>query len=697
MAELLLELFSEEIPARMQAQACENLEREVSTRLGEAGYNGFGTRSFATPRRITLVVDGLDAASPDRREERKGPRVGAPDKALEGFLRSTGLTKDQLQTESDKKGAYYVAVIEQHGKPTADVIAEIVPDVVRSFHWPKSMRWGAGSLRWVRPLHSILCLFDGAVVPFEVDHIQSGDTTRGHRFMTPDAFSVTSFEDYAHKLKDAFVLLDPQGRQGIILAEAKRLAEAEGYELVEDQALIAETAGLVEWPVVLMGGIDEGFVKPIDQGGLPPEVLTTSMAKHQKYFSVRDPKTGGLAPRFIVVSNLVAEDNGAKIVAGNERVLRARLSDAKFFWDQDRKVKLEDRVDSLKDIIFHAKLGTVREKVKSVEQITAHVVQQISDASVTDAMRAATLAKADLTSEMVGEFADLQGLMGRYYATADGEKPEVAAAIQEHYSPLGPSDACPSDLVSVAVAIADKAYSLVGFFGIDEKPTGSKDPYALRRAALGIIRLVLENNLRLRLRSLFFEVAVRFNERGGFAMGDNAVNPLIAFFADRLKVYLKDQGIKYDLIDSVFALEGQDDLVLIVARVNALKDFLGTDDGANLLTAYKRAANILRIEEKKDNTSYREKADASQFIAAEEKTLYDAITKAVPAAMDAVAAEDFARAMGEMANLRGPVDAFFDKVTVNAEEVEVRKNRLHLLSEIVTALGSVADFSKLEG
>ena len=696
MPELLLELFSEEIPARMQAQACETLTRDVTRHLSEAGFDDLAMRSFATPRRVTLVVDGLAVAQEDRKEERKGPRVGAPDKALEGFLKSVGLTKDELQIQSDKKGEFYVAVMEQKGRPTADVIAGMVPDIVREFHWPKSMRWGSGSLRWVRPLHSILCVFDGKVVPFEVDGITSGNTTQGHRFMGPQSFEVSNFADYEAKLFDAHVMLDAVDRAQIILTDASNLASGDGFELIEDAGLLKETAGLVEWPVVLMGTIDDTFVKPIADGGLPPEVLTTAMAKHQKYFSVRDPKSKSLAPRFVVVSNLIAEDGGKQIIAGNERVLRARLSDAKFFWDQDRKVKLETRVDALGDIIFHAKLGTVREKVARVEDLARHIGGLIG-ANGDLAARAARLAKADLTTEMVGEFADLQGLMGQYYAQADGEPAEVSAAIKEHYSPLGPSDTCPSEKVSVAVALADKLDTLVGFWAIDEKPTGSKDPYALRRAALGVIRLVLENGLRVNLIELFHS-ASRFMASVVPSTGaDERGRSLLSFFADRLKVYLKDKGASHDVIDAVFALPNQDDLLLVVDRVYALQNFLQEEDGANLLTAYSRAANILRIEEKKDGQSYRGQSDANLLQAPEEVALHEAIGTVVANANVLIQNEDFIAAMAALARLRAPVDAFFDQVTVNAEESDLRRNRLLLLSQIVQTLDAVADFSKLEG
>ena len=696
MPQFLLELYSEEIPAGMQTRAAADLERMISDRLKAAGIEPGACRCFATPMRLALVIDDLPARQPDRREERKGPRVGAPEKAMQGFLKSVGLTQDQLAIRSDKKGEFYLAVTDQKGRPTAEILAEIVPDVVRTFQWPKSMRWGSGTLRWVRPLHAILCVFDGKVVPFEVDGIVSGNTTKGHRFLAPEQITVDSFADYEKKLTQAKVILDVAARKTLISAAADKLAKQEGFELAADDDLLNETAGLVEWPVVQMGSIDENFVKPVDQGGLPREVLTSAMAKHQKYFSVRLANSSDLAPHFIVVSNLEAGDGGAQVIAGNERVLRARLSDAKFFWDRDRRKKLKQRVGDLEQVIFHAKLGTLRDKILRNEQIASEIAESIN-VDVLLAKTAASLAKADLTTEMVGEFADLQGVMGRYYALADGEDPEVAQAIAEHYSPQGPADMCPSAGISIAVAIADKIDSLVGFFGIDEKPTGSKDPYGLRRAALGIIRLILENDLRLRLRALLTSAMSRYNERSSLSIDGKTVDILLEFFADRLKVYLKDKGIRHDLIDAVFALPGQDDLKLIVGRVTALQSFLDTEDGANLLTAYKRARNILRIEEKKDGTAYLGRASADLFNQPEEQKLHEAIMAAVPEALRLTKDENFQAAMAAMAKLRSPVDAFFDKVKVNTDDKKLRRNRLLLLSQIRSALESVADFSKIEG
>ncbi len=714
MAELLLELFSEEIPARMQPRAGEDLARLVGDGLKAAGLDYESARTFATPRRLTLVIDGLPGRSPDVCEEKRGPRVGAPDQAIQGFLRGAGLASiDQADVVSDpKKGDFYVARLEQRGRPAGDVVAEVVPAVIRSFPWPKSMRWGSGHLRWVRPLHSILCLLDGKLVRFEVDGLKSGRETRGHRFMAPKSFSVSDFDDYAQKLRKACVILDPAERRDIILKSAKRLARNR-LTLVEDEALLLENAGLTEWPVPLMGSFDEAFLD------VPPEVLITAMKSHQKYFSLRDPAhAGDLANRFIMVANLEAGDKGKAIAAGNERVIRARLSDAKFFWDQDRKVQLEARVIKLKDIVFHEKLGSQYERVQRLRQL-ARALAPMVGASEDETERAAILAKADLLTGMVGEFPELQGVMGRYYARDEGELPEVADAIADHYKPQGPSDAVPKHPVSIAVALADKLDMLVGFWAIDEKPTGSKDPYALRRAALGVIRIVLENELRLRLQSLFMDA------RKGFEIGDGdslqQAADLLSFFADRLKVHLREEGARHDLIDAVFSLgdqeagsavapearvsrdgatginQNQDDLLMIVRRVEALGRFLATDDGEQLLIGVKRAVNILRIEEKKDGRAYDGAPDPKLFVQDEEKALARAIDTATAAAGKAIAKEDFEAAMRAMAGLRAPVDAFFDHVTVNSDEPERRENRLKLLNQIRAATLQVADFSKIEG
>lgn len=677
MADLLLELFSEEIPARMQKRASEDLQKLVTDALAKEEVFGEAARAFATPRRLTLAISGLPVRQQDRKEERKGPRVGAPEKAMEGFLKSTGLTLDQCETREDKKGEYYVAVIEKTGRGTDELIAEIVPDVIRNFPWPKSMRWGAGLLRWVRPLHSIVCTLDGEVVPFEIDGIQSGDTTYGHRFMGPEAIRVRTFDDYVEKLERQKVMLDPEARAAHILEDAKNLAHAQNLELIDDDALLHEVAGLVEWPTALMGAIDDEFME------IPQEVLTSTMRANQKYLALKDPKTGNFAPRFIVVSNIEPEDGGAAVINGNERVLRARFADARFLWEQDKQHTLEDFAKKLDQVVFHAKLGSVAEKAERISKLAGELAN-VTGADKAKAELAGRLSKADLVSGMVYEFPDLQGTMGQYYALADGLDADVADAIAQHYQPQGPSDDVPNGSVAQAVALADKLDTLVGFWAIDEKPTGSKDPFALRRAALGIIRMVLEAELRLPLLAVF-------------ANDKEQNKDLLSFFADRLKIYLRDQGVKYDLVDAVFALPGQDDLLLVKRRVDALGEFLKTDDGANLLAGAKRAANILRIEEKKDKATYSGTPDAALFESDEEKTLAAEINVARDAAANAVAKEDFAGAMAALAKLRGPVDAFFEKVTVNAEDDKVRENRLKLLAEIRTALHGVADFSKIEG
>jgi glycyl-tRNA synthetase beta chain len=670
MPELLIELFSEEIPARMQAKAAEDLRQLVTNALVDAGLTYEGAQAHGGARRLTLSVEGLNAKAADVAEERKGPRVDAPQQAIDGFLKSTGLTLDQLTLQDDKKGKFYVAVIRKAGRAATDVIAEIVPHIIRSFPWPKSMRWGAGSLRWVRPLKSIVCTFDGEVVPFAVDGIVSGNVTRGHRIMGGPAFTVRRFEDYAQKLYRDFVIVDAAARAETIRTEARNLAFAQGLEMIEDEGLLRETAGLVEWPVVLMGSFDESFLS------VPPEVIATSIKTHQKCFALRDTKTGRLANRYLMVANLVAKDGGKLIVAGNNKVIAARLSDAKFFWDQDRKVKLADWAAKLDAITFHARLGSQGERVTRIAALAGEIARAIG-ADVAKAELAARLAKADLVTGMVGEFPELQGLMGRYYALDQGIDPEVADAIRDHYKPAGPSDTIPASRVGQAVALADKLDTLVGFWAIDEKPTGSKDPYALRRAALGVIRIILDKNLRVPM------------NRGG---GD-----LLAFFADRLKVHLKEQGARHDLIDAVFALGNQDDLLLIVRRVDALSKFLETDDGRNLLAGVKRAANILRIEEKKDGKTYEGDVHISQLIKGEEKALHSAITVATGQTRRAIEQEDFEGAMAAIAKLRAPVDAFFEHVTVNDKDATFRENRLRLLNRIRQATLDVADFSRIEG
>jgi glycyl-tRNA synthetase beta chain len=690
MPDFLLELFSEEIPARMQVAAAKDMERLVVGGLSDRGLLFEGAKSFSGPRRLTLAIAGLPAKQPDTREERKGPRVGAPEKAFEGFLRSAGVTLDQCRKQPDAKGEFYVAVIAREGRATAEVLAEIVPEAMAKLPWPKSMRWTAGTTRWVRPLHGIVATFDGEVVPFEFANVKSGNTTLGHRFLSQGPIQVRRFEDYEKKLRDAHVILDAAERKEIILHEVKQKAFALGLELVEDEGLLDEVAGLVEWPVVLVGRIEDDFMD------LPPEILRTSMRTHQKYFALRTPGKEGLANRFAVVSNMVARDGGKEIVVGNERVLRARLSDAKFFWDQDRKRPLEDRVKDLKNVVFHAKLGTQYERVEHIEALAGEIAAKIG-ADVVKAKRAARLCKADLTTGVVGEFPELQGAMGRYYALHDGEAPEVADAIRDHYKPQGPSDAVPTGPVSIAVALADKMNTLVGFFENDEKPTGSADPFALRRAALGAMRMIVDHELWLPLPTLFL-MARRAGGKSASeaARLDDVVLGLVSFFKDRFKVMLRERGARFDLVEAVFAQDAGD-LRLMAQRLSALSLFLKSDDGANLLVAYRRAANLLKAEEKKDKASYDGAPNAKLLTAPEEKALTDALAKAELQIAKEVAAEHFVEAMGVMAKLRPPVDAFFDKVIVNAPEPELRRNRLLLLSRLRATLHLVADFSKIEG
>ena len=670
MPDLLLELFSEEIPARMQAGAAKDLERLVVGALTDRGLLFEGIKAFAGPRRLTLAVAGLPAKQGDVREELKGPKVDAPQAAIEGFLKKTGLSKDQLKVETTPKGDVYIGVIERKGRETPQVLSEILPEAIAKLPWPKSMRWRPSDpVRWVRPLHSIIATFDGEVVPFAFAGVQSGNTTMGHRFLSHGALTVRRFDDYEAALKKAHVILDADQRKAIIFEGVKGAAFVHGLEMIPDEGLLAEVAGLVEWPVILVGTIEDQFMD------VPADILQTSMRTHQKYFSLRDPKTGKMANRFALVANMIADDGGKQIVAGNERVLRARLSDAKFFWDEDRKIKLADRVDALKGIVFHAKLGTQHERVERIAKLAGEIAGKIG-ADPKKAGRAARLAKADLTTGVVGEFPELQGVMGRYYALHDKEDAEIADAVRDHYKPVGPSDAVPTAKIAIAVALADKLDALTGFFAAGEKPTGSGDPFALRRAALGVIRIVIENGLRLPL---------------------TVADDLLVFFADRLKVALKEKGVRHDLIDAVFALGHEDDLVRLVARVEALQAFLKTDDGTNLLAGYKRAANILKAEEKKDGKTYISEVAEALLDAAAEKSLFAALSGAKTGIAPALEKEDFAAAMRQMAALRGPIDAFFDGVKVNDENPKLRENRLNLLASFRAALHQVADFSKIEG
>lgn len=803
MPDLLIELFSEEIPARMQRRAAQDLKKLVTDGMVEAGLTYASAAEFSTPRRLALTIEGVLANSPTTVEERKGPRADAPEKAIEGFLRGAGLTRDQLEERETPKGPVLFARIEKRGRSAAEIVAEVLEKTIRTFPWPKSMRWGAGALRWVRPLHSILCILSdeaGAeVVPLEIEGIVAGDRTAGHRFMSPDRFSVVNFDDYTAKLKRAYVVLDPTERADAIWHDATNMAFASGLEVVEDKGLLTEVAGLVEWPVVLMGRIADDFLD------LPPEVLQTSMKEHQKFFSVRNPKTGRIE-RFITVANRETADNGATILAGNEKVLSARLADAKFFWENDLRVAkagMQPWLEQLKNVTFHAKLGTQAERIDRIAALARELAPMVG-ADADQAERAARLAKADLSSEMVYEFPELQGLMGRYYIAAAGEDAAAAAAAEEHYSPLGPSDDVPTAPVSVAIALADKIDTLIGFWAIDEKPTGSKDPFALRRAALGVIRIVLENNLSMPmlpvfvsgysdfLRSQSFEALNTLNSarsdseyagalpsakqlltqdallnftnspkdtkaalvraieemqqksnwsvadaaldglfaaelaplhtfewlmvsepEGGYSDADDKARNeerqkfepllsrvalhLLSFLHDRLKVYLRDQGIRHDVIDACIAMEGNDDLTLLVKRARALSDVLKTEDGENLIQGFKRANNILTQAEAADGVEYSYGADVKFAETDEERALFAALDQAEAQIEPALQQQDFATAMAALAGLRGPIDAFFEAVMINAENATVRRNRLNLLSRITKLCTSVADLTRIEG
>lgn len=715
MAELLIELFSEEIPARMQARAAEDLKKLVTDKLKAAGLAFEGAEAHVTPRRLALVVDGLPDKQPDVKDERRGPRVDAPEKAIQGFLGSTGLTLDQCEQRDTGKGTFLFAVIEKTGRETRAVLPELILEAIRELPWPKSMRWAKNGFRWVRPLHSVLAILDGKTLDGALDlgdwSLSFTNETKGHRFLAPDAFAVSGFEDYRKKLSNAYVVLDREERKRIIAIESGALAAEADLVLKEDPGLLDEVCGLVEWPVPLMGTIDAEFME------VPPEVLVTSMRSHQKYFAL-ETKDGALADRFIVVANMARDPKrDANITAGNEKVLRARLSDAKFFWDQDKAATLESRIPALADVKFYDKLGTVADKVERVAKLAAALAEYIPGCDAAKAERAARLAKADLTSGMVGEFPELQGIMGRYYALNDGEDAAVANAVAEHYSPLGPGDACPSAPISVAVALADKLDTLVGFFAIGETPTGSKDPFALRRAALGVIRLIVENGLRMGLEQtvrigfqtypdtvkqaannqtlarLEKQISPETKPDLAFAVGKD----LLAFFADRLKVQQREKGVRHDLIAAVFENSGEDDLVRLLALVGALAEFLGSEDGANLLAGYKRASNILRAEEKKSGETFDGAFEAGKFAEPEERALGEALEIAREAATSSLAQENFSAAMTALAGLRAPIDAFFERVTVNADDPDIRVNRLRLLAAVRTVMGEVADFSRIEG
>ncbi|MDR3496669.1 MAG: glycine--tRNA ligase subunit beta [Ancalomicrobiaceae bacterium] len=762
MPDLLIELHSEEIPARMQRKAAEDLKRLITEGLVANGLIYDGARGFATPRRLALTVAGIPVNSPDSHEERKGPRVGSPDGAIQGFLKAAGLKSiAEAKIVSDgKKGEFYVAHMHKRGRPTMEILAELVPSVIRSFPWPKSQRWGSGTLRWVRPLHSIICTFgsefdDTDIVPFVVDGIHSSNHTYGHRFLAPDLITVKRFDDYQAKLKAAYVVIDADRRKDIILHDAKQLAFANGLELIEDEGLLEEVAGLVEWPVVLMGEFDEAFLK------VPGEVIRATIRANQKCFVLRSHHVDQrIANKFILVANVIPSDRGKAIRHGNGRVVRARLSDALYFWETDqkdlpdykdavdelgRKLKpLDQRMRKIRDlnIVFHEKLGTQGSRVDRIVRLAEEIAPLVG-ADPALAARAASLAKADLVTEVVGEFPEVQGLMGRRYAEIQGEHPSVATAIEDHYRPQGPSDRVPTDPVAIAVALADKLDTLVGFWAIDEKPTGSKDPFALRRAALGVVRIILENGLRLNLQGCFIAAAE------GFSTGATFGDDLLAFFHDRLKVQLREQGVRHDLVDAVLSVpptrpsdtwpgratglarashphkgggtsgrdsaaqvpsplvgEGQGggyaansnaDLVLIVARVEALTAFLATEDGRNLVAGYVRAANILKAEEKKSGEAFVGAVDAGLLTEDAEIALEQAIVAATPDVEAALVREDFAAAMQALSRLRAPVDVFFDKILVNAPDEAVRRNRLRLLTHIRAACHRLADFSKIAG
>ena len=694
MPNLLIELFSEEIPARMQRRAAEDLKKLITNGMVDAGLTYAGAAAFSTPRRLTLAVEDVLSESPTVREERKGPRVDAPEKAIEGFLRGAGLSKDQLEVRDEKKGQVYFATIEKPGRPAADIIAEVLEHAIRNFPWPKSMRWGSGSLRWVRPLHSIICVLsddvDATVVPVNIDGIESGNQTMGHRFMSSGApIIVSGFDDYAATLKKEYVILDPEERAQMIWQDATNIAFASGLDVVEDAGLLAEVSGLVEWPVVLMGEIDQEFLE------LPPEVLQTSMREHQKFFSVRDTKSGKIT-RFITVSNRETADQGATILAGNQKVLSARLADAKFFWENDLRIAQNDGLTAwiarLENVTFHNKLGSQKDRIDRIVALAGDLSTTTSaDADL--AQKAAGIAKADLSSEMIYEFPELQGLMGRYYAEAAGVEQEVANACEQHWQPLGPSDDVPTEAVSATVALADKLDTLCGFWAIDEKPTGSKDPFALRRAALGTIRLVLENQIRLPLLNTAVEHMGRFSDVENASV---VATDLQGFFHDRLKVYLRDRGIRHDVIDACVAMDGNDDIALLVKRAEALSEFLASEDGENLVQGFRRANNILTQAEEKDGVEYSFGADVKFAETDEERALFGALETQGPKIDASMQGEDFAAAMRAMSALRAPVDAFFEAVQVNSDNEIVRRNRLNLLSKVRNICARVADLGLIE-
>lgn len=665
MADFLLELFSEEIPARMQAAAAEQLQQKITDALKSLGVEFGAVKSLVTPRRLALRVQGLPQEIAAQSTERKGPRTNSPDAALQGFLRSTGLAKEQLDVRDDT----YFAVIQTPARALADVLPPLLSDILTNFHWPKSMRWGAHDVQWVRPLKNILCILDGAVLPFIWAHLTANNQTFGHRFLAPAAITISNAADYENTLEKAYVLADAEVRKARILEQAKALAAQAKLTLKDDEGLLQEVTGLVEWPTALLGDIDAHYME------LPPEVLVSEMRAHQKYFALHD--TGGkLAPHFLAISNQVATDGGKAIAAGNARVLRARLADGAFFWAQDQKKKLDAWGAGLTDMTYHAKIGSMSERVTRIVELSKRIAAEIG-ADLAKTERAAALCKNDLTTGMVGEFPELQGVMGRYYATNQGEAQEVADAIRDHYKPAGANDSVPTAPVSIAVALADKLDILAGMFAIGEKPTGSKDPFALRRAALGVIRIIRENNIKLPLAAFLPE------------------KDLLPFFHDRLKVMLRDEGVRADVVEAVLSADA-DDMLDIAARAKALQDFVNTKDGENLLAGYKRAVNILKAEEKKDKISFGVDVDANALNATEATALLSAITAAEPTVKSALAAHDYTAAMTALAGLRAPVDAFLEGVMVNDADAKVREARLKLLAKLRDSFGAIADFSAVQ-
>ena len=686
MPDLLIELFSEEIPARMQKRAAQDLKKLVTDGLVEAGLTYSAAGVFSTPRRLTLSIEGLLAQSLPQKEDRKGPKTDAPQAAIDGFLRATGVNIDALEPRDDKKGQVYFAVVSKPGRPAAAIVTEVLEGAIRTFPWPKSMRWGTGSLRWVRPLHRILCLLcdegGSEIVPLSVDHITASNITEGHRFLAPTPFSVKGFDDYSQKLARAFVVLDPETRAQSIWHDATTQAFALGLEVVEDAGLLAEVAGLVEWPVVLMGEIGIDFL------ALPAEVLQTSMREHQKFFSVKNPKTGRIE-RFITVANNAPQDGGTLILKGNQKVLSARLSDAKFFWENDlRRIQangLEGMGAGLSAVTFHNKLGSQAERIARIATLAAHLAPMM-DVDPERAILAAKVAKADLQSAMVGEFPELQGTMGSYYARVQNLPPEVAQCCKDHYAPLGPQDAVPDDALALVVGLADKIDTLTSFWAIGEKPTGSKDPFALRRATLGIIRIILTKDLHLNLRGLFTHANTLAN-----------ADDLLSFFHDRLKVYLRDQGIRHDIIDACLVGVGNDDLLQVTRRAQALAAGLQTDDGENLRQAFLRANNILAQAEAKDGVEYSYGADPKFAENDIERAVFTALDHAEPLIAKAIHEQDFISSMAYMAALREPLDAFFTGLQINSDNAIIRRNRLNLLHRIRSTCGQLADLSKVVG